>query len=80
MPLLPSIIKEALTDILPPLRLVDEGGHVAHDLDGLDEVGPVVVLLLGALDQLAQDERVLQDPLHGLDQDRTHVEARDLGF
>jgi hypothetical protein len=38
-----------LTDVLPPLGLVDEGGNVGHDGHGLDEVLPVSVILLGTL-------------------------------
>ena len=39
-----------LTDILPPLGLIDERGHVCHDGDGLAEVFLVAVVLLGALE------------------------------
>ena len=68
------------TDVLAALGLVDEGGDVGHDVPGARQVRPVGVLRLRALEQLVQQQRVPQDPLHRLDQDRAHVEARHLGM
>ena len=39
-------------DVLPPLGVVDEGGDVGHDANGLAEVRLVPVIVLGRLREI----------------------------
>eukprot|EP00160_Parvularia_atlantis_P010754 Unigene2097_Nuclearia_a/m.6516 Unigene2097_Nuclearia_a/g.6516 ORF Unigene2097_Nuclearia_a/g.6516 Unigene2097_Nuclearia_a/m.6516 type:complete len:467 (-) Unigene2097_Nuclearia_a:91-1491(-) len=61
-------------------RLVDDRHDHLDLAEGLLEVGAVVVLLVRVLHDLAQQQRVLADALHGLDQVRLEREVARLGY
>lgn len=64
-----------LTQVLPPLVLVDVDVDFLDSLQSLSELGPVVVALGRGPQQLHEQQRVAHDPLHRLDEERAQVDV-----
>jgi hypothetical protein len=59
---------------------VDIQGDILHGLQGNDEVLSVRVRLWGVFTEVAEQKRILQDPLHGDREDVAESELAVLGF
>lgn len=63
------------TEVFPAFVLIDVDVDLLDSLQGLRQLGPVVVALWRGSQQLHQQQRVAHHPLNGLNEERAQVDV-----